>query len=106
MDEPDDSGPTAESPAPSGAVDRPPPKPWRSVAGLAERPSRMAFSDRLFYWFVYAGALTLVAAGVALIWAPPIGLPKRHLGLVLIGLGVALFCFGGPSGGAEKGYRD
>ena len=82
----------------------PPPKPWRPVAGLAERPSRMAFSDRLFYWFVYAGGLGLIGVGVLIIgWSP------HHLGwkvgAIFVGLGFGLFAFGGPDGAATKGYR-
>ncbi len=95
----DDAEPTDAAPA-----DRPAPKPWRPVAGLENRPSRMAFSDRLFFWFVYLGALALAAAGVCIIGFMPYQFGWK-IGAVMIGLGVGLFAFGGPSASQEKGYR-
>ena len=80
-------------------------RPWRPVAGLAERPSRMAFSDRLFPRFVYAAGLAMAAVGVGVCWACPFMAVKRLVGVPLIIAGVAVFAFGGPSGSDEKGYR-
>ncbi len=99
-----DEQPDGVDPATDAVPARPPPKPWRPVAGLTGRPSRMAFSDRLFYWFVYLGALALIAGGVCAVWFTPYHLLNR-VGLLMISGGVALFVFGGPSASAEKGYR-
>ena len=99
--------PDAQQPAVSSAPaeHRPAvPKPWRPVAGLADRPSRMAFSDRLFFWFVYLGAFALIAVGVGIIWLVPYRLGWK-VGAGAIGLGVGVFAFCGPSGSQEKGYR-
>ena len=100
----DEAAFAAAAALPDGAPTRPSPKPWRPVAGLAERPSRMAFSDRLFYWFVYLGALALIAGGVCAVWFTPYHLLNR-VGLLMIAGGVALFIFGGPDASAGKGYR-
>ena len=104
-DETDSPDPNPAAPLAPAANDRPAPKPWRPVSGLDERPSRMAFSDRLFFWFVYLGALAMIAGGVCYIAFSPLPFGRRYA-LALIGLGVGLFAFGGPSASQEKGYRE
>ena len=101
---PDSTTPTPWRPAPLPA--EPVTRPWRPVAGLAERPSRIAFSERLFFWLVYAGGLVLIVAGIAVVWLAPYAVVQRLVGLPMIIVGIAVFCFGGPSASAEKGYRD
>jgi hypothetical protein len=83
------------------SLDKNVPKAWKPVEGLAERPSKMMFSDRVYYWLVSLGGLAVVAAGVGIIW---LGISGK-LGGALIGLGLGIFVAGGPTQAARNGYR-
>jgi hypothetical protein len=71
---------------------------WRPIAGLENRPSRMMFSDRLWYWLLSLAGIAVTAAGIAVC---SFGFKK---GLYLIVGGIALFAIG-PTQAARKGYR-
>jgi hypothetical protein len=77
------------------------PKHWKPVAALADRKSRMAWSDRIWYWMVSIGGLMLIGVGVAwFAWWP-----GKRLASVAIGVGLVAFFLGSPGMAARNGYR-
>jgi hypothetical protein len=79
-------------------LDKNVPPNWKPVAGLENRPSRMMFSDRLWYWLLALAGIALAAAGIAVC---SFGFRR---GLYLIVAGIAIFAIG-PTQAARKGYR-
>lgn len=68
---------------------------WRN------RQAGMSFSDRIYYWLVTLGGVALIALGIGVCWL----LRSGRLGSLIIGIGFALFIFGGPDQSARNGYR-
>ena len=73
---------------------------WRPVVGLDTRPSRLMFSDRLWYWLLSLAGVGITVVGIAICWS----LHRGGLGGMIIGFGVGVFAIG-PSQAARKGYR-
>jgi hypothetical protein len=73
---------------------------WRPVSGLQERPARMAWGDRIFYWLLSLAGLGITAVGIAICWF----LHRGGFGGMIIGVGIGVFAIG-PSQAARKGYR-
>ena len=71
---------------------------WRPVVGLDTRPSRMMFSDRLWYWLLSLAGVGITVVGIAI---RSFGFIR---GLYLIVAGIAIFAIG-PTQAARKGYR-
>jgi hypothetical protein len=74
---------------------------WKPVAGLEQGPSRISWSDRLWYWLVSIGGMAIVALGVAIMVF--LGLAK--IGGALIRMGFVVFVLGSPSRAVRNGYR-
>jgi hypothetical protein len=75
---------------------------WKPPAGLAQRKSGMAWSDRLWHWLVSLGGLCIVACGVAVMAY----LRRGRIGGILIAVGFGVFVVGFPSEAQRRGYRE
>ena len=93
----------AQKAARRAALDKNVSKDWKPIESLQNRPSKMAFSDRLYYWFLMMGGLGLAAAGVAWVYMAPVA---RRFGFTIVAGGLVMFALSFPSAAARNGYRD